>query len=75
MTPQDLELAGRKLFGHRWKAPLARSLGRDPSMIWRYVTGQAPIPPLVEMAVKNFLSAKATQSRRGERRSSERAGR
>ena len=52
MTPKQFENAGIKLFGkHGWKVRMSRVIGRDPSMIWRYATGQAPIPELVAFYV------------------------
>ncbi len=55
MTPKQFEGAGIKLYGRRWKVRMARVLGRDPSMIWRYATGQAPIPELVAFYVSTLV--------------------
>jgi hypothetical protein len=56
MTPQQFERAGIRLFGKKhWKVKMARALSRHPSMIWRYATNQAPIPPIVETVVNSML--------------------
>lgn len=55
MSPEELERAGLTLYGARWKAPMARALGIDVSMVWRYVTGQVPIPGPVAAALRCFL--------------------
>lgn len=57
MTAQDFERVGRKIFGKRWKAPLARALGLGPVTVWRYASGQSPIPLAVELALAH-LSAR-----------------
>jgi hypothetical protein len=59
VAPEEFVRAGEKLFGKRWKAPLARALGIDVSQIWRYATGQtSPIPKPVELAVRYLLLQK-----------------
>jgi hypothetical protein len=47
MTPEQFEKAGRQLFGDKWKPAMAKALHMDRTMVWRYVTGQQPIPELV----------------------------
>ncbi len=61
MTPNQFVNAGVWLFGKRWKVKMSRVLGRDPSMIWRYATGQAPIPELVAF----YVSTLVKESRQG----------
>ena len=51
MTPEDFIREGEALFGKRWKAPLSRALEIDPVTIWRYATGQWPVPVVVELAL------------------------
>lgn len=58
MTSAEFERAGKKLFGKRWGAPLARFLRKDPVTIWRYATGQLEIPWLVEQAILQLLKRK-----------------
>lgn len=58
MTPAQLARVGKSLYGNRWKAPLARALGKDVTTVWRYATGQLEIPRLVEIALKSFLAAR-----------------
>lgn len=55
MTPEEFISAGETLYGKRWKAPLARALKIDASMVWRYATGQLPVPGPVEAALRCFL--------------------
>ena len=49
MTAEEFVHAGEALFGKRWKAPLSRALDIDPVTIWRYATGQWPVPVVVEL--------------------------
>lgn len=55
MTPAELRRAGEKLYGKRWKAPLASAIRMNVVTIWRYSTGQLVIPFLVESAVRQLL--------------------
>lgn len=59
---------GEALFGKRWKAPLARALGLDPVTIWRYATGQWPVPVLVELAIKGLQQGRASGRQSSRRR-------
>ena len=51
MTAEEFVKGGEALFGKRWKAPLSRALDIDPVTIWRYATGQWPVPVIVELAL------------------------
>jgi hypothetical protein len=66
VSPEEFVREGEALFGKRWKAPLSRALGLDPVTIWRYATGQWPVPPLVELAL---VGLKHKRTRRQPRRS------
>ena len=44
MTPAELAVAGESIYGSRWRAPLARSIGLSDRMIQYYITGEQPIP-------------------------------
>ena len=57
MTPRQLERAGKRLHGKKWKAPLARSLGINYVTLWRYLTDASPIPDRVEKHVKLLVAA------------------
>jgi hypothetical protein len=60
MTPKEFERVGIQLFGPKdWKAGMARALSRHPSMIWRYTTGQSPIPKLVYVVLNGMLNSAA----------------
>jgi hypothetical protein len=58
MSPEELERAGRELFGKRWKAPLSRALKLNVTTIWRYTTGDLVIPWLVENAIRELMRKK-----------------
>jgi hypothetical protein len=47
LSPEEFVRQGEALSGKRWKAPLSRALKIDPVTIWRYATGQWPVPVLV----------------------------
>lgn len=51
MTPTELTIAGQWLYGHDWQSALARAIGVNRVTIYRYATGKAAIPRLVEVAV------------------------
>jgi hypothetical protein len=54
VSPEEFVREGEALFGKRWKAPLSRALDIDPVTIWRYATGQWPIPVVVELALASL---------------------
>lgn len=51
MTPKQLQLAGRELFGEQWQTPLADALKYQPRQIRRFFAGDLPIPWVVYLAV------------------------
>ena len=63
MTAEEFVRSGEALFGKRWKAPLSRALDIDPVTIWRYATGQWPVPVVVELALVT-LKQRHTKNRR-----------
>jgi hypothetical protein len=58
ITPLRLVEIGEALFGRRWRTPLARLIGRDPSMIWYYTRPRDPTPIPTEAAA--LLAAELT---------------
>jgi hypothetical protein len=44
LTPYQLALIGRRLYGKRWQTPLGRAIGKHRITIWRYFTKATPIP-------------------------------
>ena len=44
MTPDGLHRIGQRLYGHRWKAPLAREIGVVRQTVSAWANGKAPIP-------------------------------
>jgi hypothetical protein len=64
VTPEEFVREGEALFGKRWKAPLSRALGIDPVTIWRYATGQWPVPLVVELALAGLRHRRAPARRK-----------
>jgi hypothetical protein len=57
MTPDQLEMAGRALFGQRWQADLADALGiKDTSRIRSMLTGARPIKNSIKTDIIALLS-------------------
>ena len=51
MTPKQLERIAKRIWGGRWKSPLARALGMTYVAINNYMIGPPPeIPRTVELA-------------------------
>jgi hypothetical protein len=63
LTAEEFVKEGEALFGKRWKAPLSRALDIDPVTIWRYATGQWPVPVVVSLAIET-LKQRRKQRRR-----------
>jgi hypothetical protein len=68
LTPEEFVREGEALFGKRWKAPLSRALDIDPVTIWRYATGQWPIPVLVQLALYGLKQRRMHRRRPGTRK-------
>lgn len=47
MTPDELEKAGRKLFGEHWQTRMADTLEVNPRTVRRWASGESRIPPSV----------------------------
>lgn len=54
MNPEQLETIGKKLYGNRWKAPLARELGLTRETIYHYAVGNKAIPKKSALAIKQL---------------------
>ncbi len=52
MTPQEFSAIGQRLFGNRWKTPMAKSLGYSRETISRMANGHDSITDKVELAVR-----------------------
>lgn len=52
MTPQDLVAIGQRLYGTRWKTPLAKSIGVRRETISRMANGRCPVTRQIETAVR-----------------------
>jgi hypothetical protein len=66
LTAEEFVKTGEALYGKRWKAPLSRALDIDPVTIWRYATGQWPVPVVVDLALA-ALKQRHTRQGRGDR--------
>jgi hypothetical protein len=56
VTADELRQAGIEIFGSRgWTSALASRLGIDRVSVWRYVSGQLPVPGPVAAAVQCWL--------------------
>lgn len=51
MTPRQLERIGRRIWGGRWKSPLARAIGMTYSHINLCTKGEAEITRRTELSV------------------------
>ncbi len=52
MTPKELEAVGKRLYGERWKTPLANAVGVDRVTVARWAKGGHTIPPYVDLAIE-----------------------
>lgn len=57
MTPDELEQAGRLLFGDVWQTALARALRTTPRTVRRWAAGDAPIPGPAQVAIEMLVQA------------------
>ena len=44
MTPADLRVIGRLLYGRRWETPLAQAIGLHPRTVTRWERGDTAMP-------------------------------
>lgn len=44
MTPTDLRIIGRLLYGNRWEAPMAKALGVHRITVVRWARGETKMP-------------------------------
>jgi len=52
MTPNEFAEIGRKLYGPRWKASMARELGRHPITIFKWLRSEGELPKHVAKHVR-----------------------
>lgn len=64
MSPDKFNKEGERLFGAKWRRPLADALEITSVTVWRYSTGLQPIPRTVELAMQS-LEKKSRARRRG----------
>lgn len=59
LTPEDLALAGERLFGRwGWQTRLAEALEVDGSTVRRWVSGAVAVPNPAKVAIRLMLTAK-----------------
>ena len=58
MSPSELIEAGERLYGSKWRKPLAEALGVDISTLRRWTTADRTMPKVAAMAVKLMLERK-----------------
>lgn len=56
MTPDQLKLAGKELYGTGWQTKMAKELGVDGSTVRRWISGSVPVPNPAAAAVQCFLA-------------------
>jgi len=61
MTPNELEQAGKALFGEQWKTPLADALGVARKTVQRWANGEWPIKPSAADDIRRLLGAKRAE--------------
>jgi plasmid maintenance system antidote protein VapI len=54
MTPEDLRLAGERLYGSRWQTTLARRLKVSTRTVRRWLSGKNPIKETTAMAIRSL---------------------
>jgi len=62
VTPSEIIEAGERLFGPRWRQPLADALGVDIATLRRWTSAQIAIPKRVALAVQFLLSESTTKA-------------
>jgi len=55
MSPSELIEAGERLYGPKWRKPLAEALGVDISTLRRWATAERAVPKVAAMAVELML--------------------
>lgn len=55
MTPSELKTAGERLYGPKWRQPLAARLGVNIATLRRWTSGKKPIRATAALAVEGML--------------------
>lgn len=56
MTPDELKHTAWELMGRHWKAELARALDINPRTVYRWASGEIPVPSWVRVALRGIES-------------------
>ena len=53
MSPKVLRQLGREIYGHdAWMRQLAAALGVHQTTVWRWQSGQQPVPKAAQLAIE-----------------------
>jgi hypothetical protein len=55
MTAAELAMAGSRIYGEHWRAPLAMALGVGPRTLQRWASGRNPIPDNIAVNVNDLV--------------------
>lgn len=63
MTPCELELRGRLLYGRQWQKDLAHNIGVSRQTVAEWKCGRAKIKPCVEKKIEELIAKRARMLR------------
>ncbi|WP_337081496.1 transcriptional regulator [Acinetobacter pittii] len=55
ISPEQLQIAGRILYGQQWQTDFARAVKVDPRRVRQWLSGDRPIPPGIRAEVVKLL--------------------
>lgn len=61
MTPKELEEAGKRLYGDKWKSPMARAVGVERTTVARWAKDDGVVPAYVELAIEALKQRKVEE--------------
>lgn len=67
MTPDNLRVIGRLLYGRRWQTPLAYAVGVHPRTVVRWERGEAAMPQDLPRRLADLAQARQYAAREAER--------
>ena len=63
MTPAELELRGKLLYGRQWRKDMANNLGVYPSTVRRWKIGKCKINPNMEKKITELMAKRVIMIR------------
>jgi len=63
MTPSELEIRGKLLYGRQWQKDLARNVGVSSWTVTQWKFGRAKIKPSVEKKIEELMAKRAKMLR------------